>query len=36
VDYAALDYADSIETMCRDLGGKRYINMLHPESGLAV
>ena len=36
IDYALLDYGEAIDTICRDLGARRYINMLHPGSGLAV
>jgi hypothetical protein len=36
MDYALLDYGEAIDTICRDLGARRYINMLHLETGLAV
>lgn len=36
IDYALLDYGEAIDTICRDLGARRYINSLHPGTGLAV
>ena len=36
IDYASLDYGDAIDTLCRDLGAKRYVNTIQPELGMAV